>query len=176
MPISVETFKTAMSRFATGVTVVTTRHGDIVHGMTVNAFCSVSLEPLLVLVSIAKPLRSHSLINESGVFAVNILSLDQMEYGERFAGRIPDTEDRFAGIPYTTGVTGSPLLPGSLAWVDCRVWARYDGGDHTLFVGEVLDGAISDKGEPLLYYSSRWSQLALEGPLTANPWPGDEDD
>lgn len=176
MPISVHTFKDAMSRFATGVTIVTTRHGDIVHGMTANAFCSVSLDPLLVLVSIGKTLRSHHLIKDGGVFAVNILSTQQMGWAERFAGRIPDVDDRFVGLSYETATTGSPLLPGALAWVDCRLWATYDGGDHTLFVGEVIDGAVLDGSDPLLYYRSHWSRLAAEGPLTATPWPGDEDD
>lgn len=173
MSISVQTFKDAMSHFATGVTVVTTRHNDIVHGMTANAFCSVSLDPMLVLVSIAKTLRSHSLIKASGVFAVNILAMEQMGWAERFAGRIPDVEDRFVGLPYTAATTGSPLLPGAIAWVDCRLWATYDGGDHTLFVGEVVDGGIPGGSEPLLYYQSHWSRLAAEGPLTATPLPPD---
>ncbi|HBY97952.1 MAG: flavin reductase family protein [Ardenticatenaceae bacterium] len=176
MPISVQTFKDVMSHFATGVTIVTTRQGSIVHGMTVNAFCSVSLDPMLVLVSVAKTLRSHFLIEASGSFAVNILAMEQMGWAERFAGRIPDVEDRFAGLPYTDAITGSPVLSGAIAWVDCRLWATYNGGDHTLFVGEVVDGAIPNRADPLLYYQSHWSRLAAEGPLTANPWPGDEDD
>ncbi|HYN87008.1 MAG TPA: flavin reductase family protein [Ardenticatenaceae bacterium] len=175
MPIATDFFKEAMSYFATGVTIVTTRHGDEVHGMTVNAFCSVSLNPMLVLVSIEKTLATHAMIEASGVFAVNILRLSQMEWGERFAGLIPNVEDRFEGIAFKSATSGSPLLPGAIAWVDCRVWAAYDGGDHTLFLGEVLEGAVPGGAEPLLYYHRRWSRLSAEGPLTANPWPHDED-
>lgn len=176
MAIESSTFKHAMSHFATGVTIVTTRSGDTVHGMTANAFCSVSLTPPLVLVSIAKGLRSHGLITAAGIFAVNLLSLGQMALAERFAGRVPEMEDRFSGLDYGSAETGSPILPESLAWVDCRLWATYDGGDHTLFLGEVLAGEVLAPQPPLLYYQSRWSQLAAEGPRTANPWPGDDDD
>lgn len=172
MPISAETFKDAMSQFATGVTIVTTRAGGVVHGLTANAVTSVSLDPMLVLVCIAKDLRSHAMIEDSGVFAVNILNLGQRPLAERFAGLIPDVEDRFEGIAYETAETGSPILHDVLAWLDCRIWASYDGGDHTIFVGEVVDGDTPRTDlEPLLYCRRNWSHLGTADGVTAEPWP-----
>lgn len=178
MAFDVEMFKRAMSQFATGVTIVTTRDGDEVHGMTANAFSSVSLAPMLVLVCIAKPLRTHEMIERSGIFAVNILALEQRELAERFAGMIPGVEDRFAGIAYRTATTGAPVFDDALAWVDCRVWATYDGGDHTIFVGEVVDGAVLNDGtrEPLLYFNRRWAHLGPVEPQRSSPWPKQSDD
>lgn len=158
-------FKVAMSQFATGVTVVTTRHQEQNIGITVNAFCSVSLDPMLVLVSIAKPLYTHGQIDESGIFAVNILAESQRPWGERFAGMFPDIKDRFFDIDFFTAVTGAPVLPEVLAWVDCEVLHRYDGGDHTLFIGRVVDGGTRPGTRPLLYWNRSWGELAREGPL-----------
>lgn len=167
----VQTFKDAMSHFATGVTIVTTSDGTDTHGLTANAVCSVSLDPLLVLVCVERTLRSHELIERSGVFAVNILTLEHRPLAERFAGMVPDVEDRFEGITYRTAETGSPILPGVLAWLDCRVWAAYDGGDHTIFVGEVVDADVPDEGEPLLYCRRNWSRLGTSDRPAGEPWP-----
>lgn len=160
MAIHPATFKNTLSRFASGVTVVTTRCNGEKHGMTASSFCSVSLNPPLVLVCIARQVRSHCLIERSGVFAVNILSADQLEWGMRFAGMKPDIEDRFAGIKDIIAVTDSPILPGTLGWLDCELRHSYDGGDHTIFVGEVVAGDTSQKDNPLLYYNRAWRELA----------------
>lgn len=149
-------FKRALSQFASGVTVVTTRHQQTPLGVTASSFTSLSLEPPLVLVSLNKKLFTHNAIAESGVFAVNVLSAQQLDIGMRFAGLKPEITDRFAGLKTTTAVTGCPLLPDSLAWVDCTVWAMYDGGDHTIFVGEVKDLSVSDLDMPLLYHNRLW--------------------
>ncbi len=149
-------FKRALSQFASGVTVVTTRHGQSPIGVTASSFTSLSLEPPLVLVSLNKKLFTHNVIAESGVFAINVLSAQQLEIGMRFAGLKPEITDRFAGLKTQTAVTGCPLLPDSLAWVDCTVWAMYDGGDHTIFVGEVKDLSVSDLDMPLLYHNRLW--------------------
>lgn len=156
MPFDPSEFKRAMSQFASGVTVVTTRHGKTPIGVTASSFTSLSLEPPLVLVSLNKKLFTHNVIAESGVFAVNVLSAQQLEIGMRFAGLRPEITDRFAGLTTQTAVTGCPLLPDSLAWVDCTVWAMYDGGDHTIFVGEVQDLSVSDLDMPLLYHNRLW--------------------
>ncbi len=156
MPFDSSEFKRAMSQFASGVTVVTTRHGQTPIGVTASSFTSLSLEPPLVLVSLNKKLFTHNVIAESGVFAVNVLSAQQLEIGMRFAGMRPEITDRFAGLTTQTAVTGCPLLPDSLAWVDCTVWAMYDGGDHTIFVGEVKDLSVSDLDMPLLYHNRLW--------------------
>jgi flavin reductase (DIM6/NTAB) family NADH-FMN oxidoreductase RutF len=160
MTIHPNTFKNVMSRFSSGVTVITTYYQGKKHGMTVSSFCSVSLNPPLVLVCIAKHLRSHEFIEKSGVFAVNILGLDQLDWGIRFAGLKPEIVDRFAGITDTSAVTCSPILPGALGWVDCKLRHAYEGGDHTIFVGEVVAGGTNEKDDPLLYYNRAWCELA----------------
>jgi len=165
MTVHPDDFKRAMAQFASGVTVVTTRYGGVPLGVTASSFTSLSLDPPLVLVSLAKRLFTHKAIAESGVFAVNVLGAHQVELGMRFAGMRPEIKDRFAGLHTTTAVTGSPLLPDTLAWVDCTVWAMYDGGDHTIFVGEVQDLAVSDLDRPLLYHNRLWRRTeALEIP------------
>ncbi len=166
MTIHSTTFKDVMSQFASGVTVITTHTDGEFHGMTASSFCSVSLDPPLVLVCVAKHVRSHPLIEKSGAFAVNILAIDQLDWGMRFAGMIPEIEDRFAGIEVKAAVTDSPILPGTLGWVDCELRHAYDGGDHTIFVGEAVAGGVSQKDDPLLYYNRAWREsTVLEGAL-----------
>lgn len=158
-------FKRAMSQFASGVTVVTTKHGDTPIGITASSFTSLSLDPPLVIVSLDKKLFTHNVIAESGFFAVNVLSARQWELGMRFAGMKPEIKDRFAGLKTKIAETGSPIFPESLAWVDCKVWNMYDGGDHTIFVGEVKDLSVSDYDMPLLYHNRLWRRSeALEIP------------
>ena len=160
MTLNPTTFKSAMSCFASGVTVITTSYQEQLHGMTASSFCSLSLEPPLVLVCVANQARSHAMISKSGVFAVNILDADQLEWGKRFAGMLPGIEDRFAGIAYKVALTDSPILPGTLSWVDCKLRHSYQGGDHTIFVGEVVAGGVREAGEPLLYFNRAWHEPA----------------
>ena len=165
MSIDIEQFKQAMSQFATGVTVVTTIYQDKPIGITASSFSSLSLEPPLILVSLKKTLFTNKVIADSGSFAINILGAHQHELGMRFAGMLPEVTDRFAGLTTTTAVTGCPLLPDTLAWVDCRVWEMYDGGDHTIFVGEVVAVQVSESDMPLLYHNRLWRRsAALEVP------------
>jgi hydroxymethylglutaryl-CoA lyase len=165
MPFTPDNFKRAMSQFASGVTVVTTKHGETPIGITASSFSSLSLDPPLVMVNLNKKLFTHNVIAESGFFAVNVLSARQLDLGMRFAGMKPEIKDRFAGLNVTTAATGAPLLPDSLAWVDCSIWAMYDGGDHTIFVGEVRDLAVSDFDMPLLYHNRLWRRSeAIEVP------------
>jgi flavin reductase (DIM6/NTAB) family NADH-FMN oxidoreductase RutF len=160
MGVDPEAFKAVMSQWPSGVTVVTTRDADGPHGMTASSFSSVSLDPPLVSVCIARHLHSHDRIADSGVFAVNILDKAQVDLGLRFAGMLEGVENRFAGIDTTTAPNGAPLLDGTLGWVDCRVWQAYDGGDHTIFVGEVLAAGSDASAAPLLYHSRSWGQFA----------------
>ncbi len=165
MTINSDDFKKALSKFATGVTVVTTLYGGKPIGMTASSFSSLSLDPALVLVSLNKKLFTHKVILDSGVFAISVLGANQKELGMRFAGMIPGVEDRFAGVAVTTAVTGCPVLTDALAWLDCRVWETYDGGDHTIFVGEVVDVYASERDTPLLYHSRLWRRSeALDVP------------
>lgn len=146
-----------MGRFATGVTVVTTskdgRHG----GLTANAVCSLSLDPPLVLVAVDKRAGSHAELLEHKCFAVNILASDQEEISQRFAKSGPKD---FSGLEWKTAVTGAPILAGTLGFVDCRVSDVLRGGDHDIFVGEIVAGEVSEGGRPLMYYSGKYRQLA----------------
>jgi len=151
-------FRDAIGRFATGVTVMTTLHDGEPHGMTANAVSSVSLEPVLVLVCVDQGTEMCRLVRESGVFALSILAAEQRDVSERFADpQRPLGDEMFAGIGTTTGVTGSPILTGTLAHLDCRVWAIHPGGDHDIVVGEVVGVGVDDgRTGALTYFRSRY--------------------
>lgn len=159
MGVDAQTFRETLAHWATGVTVVTTVVQGSAVGITASSFTSLSVNPPRVLVSVNKRLYTHQAIHNAGIFAVNVLSEDQLEWGMRFAGLTPETEDRFAGIAIFRAQTGAPILPGVLAWVDCAVRERYDGVDHTIFVGEVLAAGTSGDANPLLYYNRQWRSL-----------------
>lgn len=160
MALDPSDFKAVMGQWPSGVTVVTTRDAEGPAGMTASSFSSVSLEPPLISICVARHLYMHQRLEQAGHFAVNILAKEGVDDGLRFAGMLPGVEDRFAGIDTLTAETGSPLLKGTLGWVDCRTWARYDGGDHTIFVGEVLAAGVEPTAAPLLYHSRSWGQFA----------------
>jgi flavin reductase (DIM6/NTAB) family NADH-FMN oxidoreductase RutF len=154
------TFRQVLARWPSGVGIVTTAGENGRHGMTASSFSSVSLDPPLVLVCVERRLRSHELLARNGVFAVNVLGRDHIGLGRRFAGMDPDVEDRFAEGDWLAGATGSPVLTDAAAWVDCRVRNGYPGGDHTIFVGEVVAADVPRITSPLLFHSRAWSQLA----------------
>ena len=149
MSISLDDYKKVLGSFATGVTIVTARVGERIHGMTVSAFTEVSLDPPLVLVCADKGSDTLPLIAEGKVFAVNILARDQDDLSNRFASK-KNEDKRFDGLDYETGETGAPLIAGTVASLDCRVVAVHDAGDHVIYIGEVQDLRVSDR-EPLLY-------------------------
>ena len=155
MSVSRDDLKKVLSCWTTGVTVVTARASDRIHGMTVSAFTEVSLDPPLVLVCADKASLTHPVIAEGRVFAVNILARDQEGVSERFASK-KDEHRRFEGLDYETGKTGAPLLEGSVAALDCRVVAAHDAGDHVIYVGEVEELRLSEDREPLLYHGGRY--------------------
>ncbi|CAM3257606.1 flavin reductase [Nocardioides dubius] len=155
------TFRDVMAQWPSGVTVVTTLAQDGGwHGMTASSFSSVSLDPPLVSICLTKTLYSHELIERSGVFAINVLAKDQIDVGRRFAGMDKGVVDRFDGESWSTSATGAPLLDSALGWFDCRVVHAYPGGDHTIFVGEVLEGHAARRSAPLLFHSRGWGQFA----------------
>lgn len=158
VPVSTDNFKSAMRRFATGVTIVTTAHGGSIHGFTVNAFASVTAEPPTVLVCVNKSARAHPLIAESGAFCVNILGLEQRAIAETFTTVEP--QDRFQGLTHRAGPSGSPILDGVLAYVDCTVEEEITAGTHTIFVGRVLE-AGDREGAPLGYYDRAYRDFNL---------------
>ncbi len=157
MALAAETFKQALARWASGVTIVTSRHGAEVHGMTVSAFSSVSLDPPLVLVCADKTSNTHALIERSGVFTVSVLARGQDALSNRFASKKQERE-RFVGLACPTGATGCPRIPGAAVALDCRVTRSVDAGDHVVYIGHVEDAAVSD-APPLVYYRSAYHTL-----------------
>jgi len=152
----VQTFKDVMSRWATGISVITTAHNDEWRGFTANSFASVSIDPLLISMSISKQLQTLRYVQDSGAFAVHVLRTSQVDWGMRFAGMIPELDDnRFEGLDITLSENGCPLLPDVLAWMDCKVYKQIDVGASILFLGEVTDANASD-GEPLVYWQRQW--------------------
>lgn len=156
MPLDEYRFRSVLSRFASGVTVVTAVDGDGAdHGITVSAFCSLSLEPPLILVCIDHATVMHGILAGSANFAVNVLAADQEELARRFSD--PDN-GRFEGTSYTRGSNGAPVLTGVAANLECAGTHRFEGGDHTIFVGRVEAAETSDL-QPLLYYRGGYARL-----------------
>jgi flavin reductase (DIM6/NTAB) family NADH-FMN oxidoreductase RutF len=155
--IDSDTFRSVLGRFASGVTIVTTRDDNGAdHGMTVSAFCSVSLDPPLVLICIDHSATMYRLLHGHRRFGISILSSEQEAYSRRFAAD-PDT-GRFDGIAYSRGESGVVLLDNALAHLECDVVEHYDAGDHSLFIARV-ERAEPLHGRPLLYYRGGYAQL-----------------
>ena len=149
-------FRSVLSRFASGVTVVTAvDEKGVDHGITVSAFCSLSLKPPLVLVCIDHVTVMHGILETASAFAVSVLAADQEELALRFSD--PD-HDRFDGTSYTRGVTGAALLAGAAAHLECDITHRLEGGDHTIFVGSVQSADSTDL-HPLLYFRGGYARL-----------------
>jgi flavin reductase (DIM6/NTAB) family NADH-FMN oxidoreductase RutF len=144
-------------RFATGVTVVTTLRGDQPHGMTANAVTSLSLDPPLVLVAVDRRAGMHAALHEGQCFALNILNDTHEPVSRRFAMSGPKD---FGDLAVITAVTGAPILADALGWVDCRITQVLPGGDHDIFIGEIMAGGHNEEGRPLLYYSGKYRKLA----------------
>jgi len=156
MPITSDEFRAALGRFASGVTVVTTKDKiGRLHGITVSAFCSVSLEPPLILVCIDKRTGSHGALGEINRFVVNVLREDQQYYSDLFASQLPH---KFDEIEYTESADGTPILKDALVNMECRLVNSHDNGDHTIFVGEILESYVTD-GKPLIYFHGSYRKL-----------------
>jgi flavin reductase (DIM6/NTAB) family NADH-FMN oxidoreductase RutF len=155
MPVDDAQFKLAMSHFASGVTIVTTEQEGTPYGMTVAAFSSLSLHPPLVLVCIEKSVRTHDAIAAAGKFGVSILSNTQADVSNRFASR---SEDKFSGIATHRGASGVPLIDGAITTLECTLREHLPGGDHSVFVGEVV-AIETAEGAPLVYYRSGYREL-----------------
>lgn len=162
--------RSMMARFATGVTVVTARHGPLLAGMTANAIASISINPPLMMASIGRKAESHVAIVGSHAFAVSVLSAEQEELATCFAqptsaGKL----QRFCDAPWREAETGSPILEGAIAYFDCRVVATHPGGDHSIFVGEIVAAGFEEGAEPLIWYGSGYRRLE---PLLPEPPAG----
>jgi flavin reductase len=145
-----------LGHFATGVTVITTDGAAGSHGMTANAFASLSLKPPLVMVAVDKRAAMLEFLTKNRCFAVNILRSNQEDLSRRFAA--PGPKD-FSDLDVTTEATGSPILSDAIAYLDCRLYEVLPGGDHEIFVGEILAGDYRG-GEPLLYFAGSYRKLA----------------
>jgi flavin reductase (DIM6/NTAB) family NADH-FMN oxidoreductase RutF len=164
MSVLSENMRGSLRLWASGVSVVTTLTAGERAGMTVSAFNSLSLDPPLILICLLKGCTVGNMLENSGIFAVSILEASQSHLSDRFSGRVQLTEgeDRFDGVNITSAETGSPILTESIAWLDCRVHARYEGGTHWIVVGEVVAaGQNGTSPSPLVYYNRGYH--ALEG-------------
>jgi flavin reductase len=161
MGVTQEEFRKALGCFATGVTVITLDHEGAVHGMTANAFTSVSLDPLLVLVCVDRRARTHAHLHAKKRFGVNVLAEDQETISEYYARAAQDHQhaEREAGARFDRTAHGTPVLHGALAYLECRLHSAQDAGDHTIFIAEVEEVLVRE-GNPLLYYRGDYRNIA----------------
>jgi flavin reductase (DIM6/NTAB) family NADH-FMN oxidoreductase RutF len=159
-PTRPELFREVFGRFATGVAVVTTAGPGGTGGMTANALCSLSLEPLLALVCFENSARTLNAAREAQAFAVNLLNADQHSVAGVFASKLPEAE-KLAGVPHEL-IRGMPVIDGALAWAVLELRDLIAGGDHTIAIGEVVEMGLGT-GEPLLWFEGRYHTLPGPG-------------
>lgn len=160
MKIDNRTFRDTLGRFGSGVVIVTATYEAAPIGFVMQSFMSLSLDPPLIAVAPAKSSSSWPKIREVGRFCVNILAADQIDLCRTFSS---PCEDRFEGIEIEMGVTGSPRLPGVLAYIDCDLEREHDAGDHTLAIGHVQDLSVqAGERTPLLFYSGQYGQFTAD--------------
>ena len=150
------TFRRLLSRFASGIAIITARDGDRDVGMTVSAFCSVSLSPPLVLVCVDRTASMHGLLLRHPKLGISIVASEHEPHSRRFADK--NEARRFDGVPFTRGESDVMLLDDAMAHLECQLVHHYEAGDHTIFIAQVENGAMRD-GRPLLYFGGRYAQL-----------------
>jgi flavin reductase (DIM6/NTAB) family NADH-FMN oxidoreductase RutF len=157
MAIEKNELRRVMGHFATGVSIITsvTKDGQLV-GLTANALTSVSLVPPLLLICVDKQAESYPHFAASKLFTVNLLSSEQEDLSRRFATK---GDNKFEGVAYRRGANGAPILNNVLAFMECRIVAAYEGGDHTIFLGEIEEASTSE-GQPLLFYRGGYRSIA----------------
>jgi flavin reductase (DIM6/NTAB) family NADH-FMN oxidoreductase RutF len=155
-----ELFREVFGRFATGVAVITSAGATSSGGMTANALCSLSLDPLLALVCFENQARTLPIVREAGRFALNLLAADQRDLAGVFASKLPEAE-KLDGVPHRLQ-DGIPVINGALAWATCDLRELIPGGDHTIAIGSVLSMGLGD-GDPLLWYGGRYHSLPDSG-------------
>ncbi len=163
MSLSPIEFRKAMGSFATGVTIITLDLDGEVHGMTANAFASVSLDPLLVLVCVDHATRTHAHLHAKKRFGINVLSEHQRAISEYYARPIRTHEraEEEAGARFDRTKHGTPMLDGALAYLECRLHSEQEAGDHTIFIAEVEDVVVRE-GEPLLFFRGKYQHVGEE--------------
>jgi len=154
-----EALRVVMRNWVSGVAVVTSAIGDSMHGMTVNSLHSVSLDPPMVVITLAKNSRTHHMVSTSGVFGVSILSIGQLWISERFAGKASSEDDRFSGVEIFYLKSGVPLIGGSLAWLECTVNHQTDLPHSTIFLGEVNNSKCCEIASPLVYFNRTYHSI-----------------
>lgn len=154
-----EKLRFVMRQWSTGVSIVTTQYEGEQQGMTVSSFTSVSLDPQVVIISLANSARTHDMILKSSVFAITVLSDTQEYISTLFAGQATESDDRFAGLKTESLSTGSPIIAGNLAYLDCKVISVQEFGSNSLFIGEVVETRIGEGGKPLIYYNQQYHKL-----------------
>ena len=159
-PLDKAAFRYAMGHFATGVTVMTTNAQGRLHGMTVSAFASVSLEPMLMLVSVERSTVMHGQVLRSGAFAINFLGARSEATARFFADNARLTVPEFREGGYRLGTTGAPILNEATGYLEATLEARHEAGDHTIMVGRVVALEIISEEPPLIYYRSGYRQLS----------------
>lgn len=148
-------YRNVMGRFATGITIVTTELDGDIHGMTANAFISVSLEPPLILVSVDQKASMHDKLKKSGQFAVSLLSKEQQDVSMHFSKqKTLDSVNHFF-----TRLAGQPVIKDALSTMACKLYEAHPAGDHTLFIGEVIDLSLGDSNKPLTYFEGKYGYL-----------------
>jgi len=155
--IDSETFRRLLSRFASGIAIITARDGERDVGMTVSAFCSVSLSPPLVLVCVDHGASMHDLLLRHPKLGISIMACEHEAHSRRFADK--NETQRFEGIPCKRGESSVMLVDGAMAQLECQLVHHYEAGDHTIFIAEVECGAMRE-GRPLLYFGGGYAQLA----------------
>ena len=160
MSVSQAEFRRALGSFATGITVITLDSEGEVHGMTANAFASVSLDPMLVLVCVDQRARTHAHLHSKKRFGVNVLAEDHRKISEYYArpARAHDRAAEEAGAQFDRTRHGTPVLHGALAYLECRLHSAQDAGDHTIFIAEVEEVVVRD-GKPLLFFGSQYRKI-----------------
>jgi flavin reductase (DIM6/NTAB) family NADH-FMN oxidoreductase RutF len=160
MSLNTSEFRKAMGGFATGVTIITVDLEGEVHGMTANAFTSVSLDPMLVLVCVDASTRTHAHLHAKKRFGINVLCEDQRAISEYYArpDRTHEHAETEAGARFDRTKQGTPMLHGSLAYLECRLRSAEDAGDHTIFIAEVEDVVVRD-GQPLLFFRGKYRKV-----------------
>jgi flavin reductase (DIM6/NTAB) family NADH-FMN oxidoreductase RutF len=163
MAVEPADFKNAASMFATGVTVVTTVDEGEMYGIAVSAFCSLSIDPMEIMVSIAKTSTLHEMIESAGFFGVSILRREQQPVSQYFSqsGR-PTVQGSFPDIEHVTYETGAPIIKDSASYYDCRLARALDGGDHTIYVGAVMAAGADRDATPLLYFKGGYRSLVMD--------------
>jgi flavin reductase (DIM6/NTAB) family NADH-FMN oxidoreductase RutF len=158
--IDPQTFRHIIGNFATGVTVITAAAGDELQGMTANAFTSLSLDPVMVLICVDRASHTHRILEQGRAFTVNVLAAHQEDVSRIFAKKAEPERGTLRGQAFRLGETGAPVLTDCLAYLECRVAEELSGGDHTIFLGEVVDAAVVKEGGPLLFFRGAYRELA----------------